>query len=516
MQKEHPDKDTITSREMAALELNAEYFGVSRLQLMENAGHQVASEIVSRFASDKSVAIFCGTGGNGGDGFVLARHLSSMSYRIALILAGKAKQISHEEALENWKALQFLRRRVPIYEVYDSSLIPEIEVDIVVDAILGTGAKGTLKPPILQLVEKMNAMDAFRVAVDVPTGIDADTGEVLGSAVKADLTITFHKPKLGLEYATGYVGELLVKDIGLPRDFENLAGPGDVLSLMKPRPSKSHKGDYGRLLVIGGDETYSGAPALVALAALRTGVDLAYVAAPKKAAYAISSMSPNLITMKLEGGHLSPGNLPALKACIETVDSVVLGPGLGLHTETKEFVEAAVEAICSAGKPLLLDADGLKSFVEFQKHLGTPLILTPHAGEYATLVGKNLSDDLDESVSSVQKTAADLEAVILLKGPVDIISDGRNFKLNFTGNPGMTAGGTGDVLSGIVGALLAQHTDPFEAAVAGAFVNGAAGDFVLKEKGCHMVSTDLLEWIPHVLSNPASHLKVREISARID
>ncbi len=511
---ENHTKDSITSREMRALELNAEYFGVSRLQLMENAGHNIALEISSRFKPDKSIAIFCGLGGNGGDGFIAARHLSSLGFKVTVILAGNAKEISHKAALESWKALQLLKETISIHETYDSSLMPEITAEIVVDALLGTGTKGKLRPPILQLVEKLNAIDTFRVAVDVPTGINADTGEVLDKAVKANLTITFHKTKKGLENAKDYVGKLVVKDIGLPKEFENLAGPGDVLLAAKPRPPESHKGDFGRLLVIGGSETFSGAPALVALAALRTGVDLTYVAAPAKTAYAISSVSPSLITVKLDGDHLNLGNVPALKAYVETANSIVLGPGLGLHTETREFVKAIVETVEGSGKPLLLDADGLKAFAEFKKQLSVPLVLTPHSGEYAILTGRKLPENLNERISEVQKTAAELTAVILLKGPIDIISDGRRFKLNFTGNQGMTVGGTGDVLSGIVGAFLAQQTDPFEAAVAGAFVNGATGDFVFEERGYHMIPTDLIKWIPHVLNDPMSHLKVRKTSAK--
>jgi NAD(P)H-hydrate epimerase len=508
--------DSITSREMRALELNSEYFGVSRLQLMENAGHNVAVEVASRFPQAKNVAVFCGLGGNGGDGFVIARHLSSLGFKVTVILAGKAKEITDEAALKNWEALQFLKDSISIYEVYDSALIPEVTADIVIDALLGIGTKGKLRPPILQLVQKINLMNAFKVAVDVPTGIDSDTGEVLGEAVKANLTITFHKTKKGLEKAKEYVGELIVKDIGLPKNFENFAGPGDVSLVVKTRPSEAHKGDFGRLLVIGGSESFSGAPAFVASAALRTGVDLAYIAASEKTAYAISSMSPDFITIKLDGKHLNLGNIPMLKNYIEIASAVVLGPGLGLHVETREAVKAVVEAVEVAGKPLLLDADGLKAFSEFKRKLNVPLVLTPHAGEYAMLTGKKLSENLSERVSEVQKTAADLGAVILLKGPVDIISDERRFKLNFTGNPGMTVGGTGDVLSGIVGAFLAQQADPFEAAVAGAFVNGAAGDFVFEEKGYHMVATDILQWIPHVLNEPMSHLKVRKTGAKRD
>ncbi len=506
--------EVITSREMQALELNAEYFGISRLQLMENAGHHVASEIASRFKPDKTIAIFCGLGGNGGDGFVATRHLTSLGFKVNLILAGKAEDIFSKESIENWKAIQHLKEIIPTHEVYDSTTIPQITADIVIDALLGTGTKGKLRPPILQLVQRINTMNAFKVAVDVPTGIDADTGEVLGEAIKANLTITFHKAKKGLENAREYVGELLVKDIGLPKEYEKFAGPGDVSLTIKPRKSEAHKGDFGRLLIIGGSETFSGAPALVALAALRTGIDLAYVAAPEQTAHDISAMSPELITIKLEGKHLNFANIPALKTHIETVNAIVLGPGLGLHPETKQAVKAIVDVIESAGKPLLLDADGLKAFAEFKRKLNVPLVLTPHAGEYAILTGKRLPEDLKEKISEVQKTATELGATLLVKGPIDIISDEKRFKLNFTGNPGMTVGGTGDVLSGIVGTFLAQKTDPFEAAVSGAFVNGAAGDFAFEEKGYHMVATDLIEHIPHVLNDPMSHLKVQKASAK--
>ncbi|MGA2766709.1 MAG: NAD(P)H-hydrate dehydratase [Candidatus Bathyarchaeia archaeon] len=507
-------KDPVTSRDMRALESNAEYFGVSRLLLMENAGHNVALEVASRFKPGKSVAVFCGLGGNGGDGFVAARHLSCMGFKARIILAGKAREISDKAALENWHALQFLSDTIPVEEVYDSTLVPKTTADIVIDALLGTGAKGSLRPPILQLVERINEMDAFRIAVDVPTGIDAETGTVSDEAVKANLTITFHRSKKGLGKAKKYVGELLVKSIGLPKEFEQFAGPGDVLLVAKPRPSESHKGDFGRLLVVGGSETFSGAPTLVAQAALRTGVDLVYVAAPEKTAYAISSLSPDIITIKLEGKHLNPNNLNTLKPYVEASDAVVLGPGLGLHPETREAVKGIVEAVEKSGKPLLLDADGLKAFANFKRKLGVPLVLTPHAGEYATLTGKKPPEPLSEKVLQVQRTAASLNATVLLKGSVDVVSDGTRVKLNFTGNPGMTVGGTGDVLSGIAGAFLAQKANCFEAAVAGAFVNGAAGDFVFEEFGPHMVATDLIRHIPKVLNDPMSHLKVQKARAK--
>ena len=482
---------TLTSSQMRALETNAEYFGISLLQLMENAGHNIALEIANRFSKEKKIAIFCGLGGNGGDGFVAARHLTSLGYTVTVIVAGKSRDITHEATLKNLVALEALNEKIPIIQITDSSNIPQVKADIIIDALLGTGTKGKLKPPITQMVDYINKVKAFKIAVDVPTGIDSDTGETLGSAVKADLTLTFHKSKVGLEKAKNHVGELIVKDIGLPMELENYVGPGDVFLAVKPRGVTSHKGDFGRLLVIGGSEVYSGAPTLVSLAALRTGVDIVYLAAPEKTAYSIASISPNLITIKLEGSNLNPENMITIKPYLEKVDAVVLGPGLGLNPSTIEFVKVCVDAVEKAGKSLLLDADGLKAFADFKRPLKVPLVLTPHAGEYAILTGEKLLEDTQERIVQLQKTAKTLKATLLVKGKTDYICSAERYKLNFTGNPGMTVGGTGDVLSGIVGALLAQKVDAFEASVAGAFVNGAAGDFVANEIGYHMFATDI-------------------------
>ncbi len=422
---------------------------------------------------------------------------------------GRSRDISHEAALKNWQALESIQE-IPLIEVADSSALPKLTADVVVNAMLGTGTKGKIKPPISQAVDFVNSTSGFKVAVDVPTGIDSDTGEVLGTAVKADLTITFHRSKAGLEKAKKYVGELVVKDIGLPVELERYAGPGDVYLATVPRSPTAHKGDSGRLLVIGGSEVYSGAPTLVSLGAMRTGVNIVYLAAPSKTAYAISSMSPDLITIKLDGANLKPSNMETLKPYLGAVSAVAMGPGLGLKDETVDFVKLCVEEVERAGKPLLLDADGLKAFARFKRPLKVPLVLTPHAGEYAILTGETLPEDQEERALAIQKTAKKLGAVVLVKGRVDYVCSAERVKLNFTGNQGMTVGGTGDVLSGIVGGLMAQKVDPFEAAVAGAFVNGAAGDFVAGELGFHLVATDIIDWIPRVLDDPISHLKVRK------
>ena len=500
----------ITTRLMRALEVNSEYFGISRLQLMENAGHAVASEIASRFKPENTkIAVFCGLGGNGGDGFVSARFLLDMGFDVAVYLLGRGDRIVHAEAKRNWLALQPLKHKMKIVEVPEASSIPEIGEDVVIDALIGVGFRGELRTPIRQMAKKLNNSNAFCVAVDIPTGINADTGEASQDAVIADLTVTFHKLKPGLVKAESYVGEVVVRRIGIPSYLERLAGPGDVQLVVKRRIATAHKGEFGRLLVIGGSEVYYGAPALVALAAYRTGVDLVYIAAPKEAAQAISTMSPNMITLKLTGKHLNLEDVQLISSYMEKVDATVIGPGLGLHGDTVKAVNALLELADKQGIPLLLDADGLKIYAKSKSKIEVPIVFTPHAGEYEVLTGKRPPESLVKKVEEVQEAAERLKGVILLKGHVDVISDGKRVKLNFTGNPGMTVGGTGDTLSGIVGGFMAQGTDPFEAAVAGAFINGAAGDFVFDEKGYHMLPTDIIEFIPHVIENPMSHLKVR-------
>ncbi len=504
------EADSVTSREMQALETNAHYFGISRLQLMENAGRNIAQEISVRFPSrDTRIALFCGLGGNGGDGFVAARHLLSLGYSVQIVVAGRTGSIRHEEAWKNWQALRMLLDDVTVYEVSDSSEIPETTADVAVDALLGFGLKGIPREPIASLIRAINQMEAFRFAVDVPTGVDSDTGDVNGEAVQADLVVTFHKAKLGLHKASSHIGEILVSDIGIPKALEALSGPGDVKLVVKRRSPESHKGDYGRLLVLGGSETYSGAPVLAALAALRTGVDLVYVAAPERRASDIACLTPNIISVKLKGKHLNVDNVPQIGQYLKRVTAAVVGPGLGLHEDTRETVIKVVAAAEDLKVPLVVDADALKAFAEHKRLLRVPAVLTPHKGEYQILTGKELPSSLQETAKKVRKTASKLNATVLLKGQPDIISDGKKVKLNFSGNPGMTVGGTGDVLTGIVGAFLAQEANPLEAAVAGAFINGAAGDFVKLEKGYHMLPTDLLDFIPKVIDDPMSHLKVQ-------
>jgi NAD(P)H-hydrate epimerase len=503
-----PD-DSVTSREMRAIELNCEYLGVSALQLMENAGRAVAQEVMSRFPSDSRIVVYCGTGRNGGDGMVVTRHLAGQGFHILFQLLGRETDIREPIVIQNWMTLKHMSSSVEPKVVSDSSQVQPCEADVIIDALLGTGARGSLRAPILQAIKAVNESKGFRLAVDVPSGLDSDTGRSLGDVVKADLTVTFHKVKTGFADAKEYLGEIKVAEIGIPPEAELYTGPGDAEIARKPRLPSSHKGDFGRLLVVGGSETYAGAPAYVALAALRTGVDLAVIAAPEKTAYAISSFSPDLITLKLTGDHLNSSNVAQLRNVLEKSTAIVIGPGLGSHKETISALEKLFDLVRHMKKPALIDADAIGVYGACKIRFDSPLVLTPHPGEFEELTGKKPRMELKEKIKDVKKAALDKQATILLKGAVDIVSDGKHVKLNSTGNPGMTVGGTGDVLAGIVGALISQGYEPFEASAAGAFINGAAGDVVCHEKGFHIVASDLIQQIPTIFENPIIHKEYR-------
>jgi NAD(P)H-hydrate epimerase len=506
-----PLDSALTSLETMILDKNSAYLGVSTLQLMENAGGAVADEINARFGAGSSVVIYGGTGRNGGDGMVAARHLAARGFNVFYKLVGSEEAISDPTALHNWHALKSMATTVKIDENRDSTALSEADSDIVVDALLGTGVKGKLRQPILKAVQVINGSGGFKVAVDVPTGIDSDTGDVLGEAVRANLTVTLHAMKKGFSKAKEFCGEVKVADIGIPPEAAVFAGPGDVDAAVVRRLPEAHKGQFGRLLVVGGSDVFTGAPALVALAAYRTGTDLVFLAAPERTAQAISSISPNLITIKLPGENLAPTHLRIIREQLEKANAVAVGPGLGLSKRTVSAVRKIVALARQSKKPLLLDADGLRAMGVIRKEIfDESTVVTPHAGEFQAISGKPPSRDLKVRSKEVRDFASRSGAVVLLKGHTDVISDGMRVKMNNTGNPGMTVGGTGDVLSGIVAGLMAQGVDGFRAAVAGAFVNGAAGDLAEEQYGYHLTPTDLLDFIPRIMNDPMCHKAILE------
>lgn len=501
------DDNVLSPRDVKRFDVNSLYLGVDTILLMENAGKSVADFVAETFPDRKRVLVVCGPGNNGGDGFVAARHLASHGFNVTVVLIGTANNIRTDIARRNWSILKKMIFSVKLVELKDSTRLSELEEllkrsDIVIDAIFGVGIRGAVRGFAREIIELINSlkknMGYVVIAVDVPSGLDAFDGKVYGSVIKADYTITFHGLKKGL--SEDIAGKIIVRGIGIPPEASLMVGPGDVLNALKKRAAWSHKGDFGKILIIGGSNEFSGAPALAALASLRTGADLVVIAAPESVVSVIRSFSPDLIVRTLPGDYLNTDAVEIISSIIDNFDTVVLGPGIGLQEETLKTAAKLSEMIVKRNIPLLIDADGLKAIAKYGIPSGN-VVITPHAGEFSIIFNQKPSaDDLEKRASLVREMAKKHNVTILLKGHIDIISDGSIVKFNTTGNPGMTVGGTGDVLSGITATLLAQCKDPLLAACAGAFISGVAGDMAFKEKGYELIATDVVEKIPDVLS----------------
>ncbi|MFX1520034.1 MAG: NAD(P)H-hydrate dehydratase [Promethearchaeota archaeon] len=506
--------EVITSEEMTIIDMNTAYLGVPTLLLMENAGRGITEAILENYTepiAEKKIVLFAGVGNNGGDGLVAIRHLSHYECKGLVILLGRPEHIKSDLARTNWKILQKLPLSVKLMSLKDSSQLKEFEKeimasDIIIDGILGTGIKGKIREPIVSTIKLINSAskDAFIAAIDVPTGLDPDTGKTQRPTVKAQITVTFHKAKPGLVMNKNekYTGKVIVKKIGIPWDAEYTVGPGDLANIIKQRSPHSHKGNYGRIVVVGGGKDYTGAPALSGMGALRTGADLVFVMTPAKVAVNIRSFSPDIIVRETPGDVLSEEGIPLIEKMLNQATCLIIGPGLGLEKETLGTVLKILEISKTKNLPTVVDADGLKAMSQEPTILeGVPAVLTPHAGEYKILTGKELPspENIEERMGKVMETAKELGVTILLKAHTDVISDGIRVKLNRTGNPGMAVGGTGDVLTGIVGAFLSWMKPPFRAAATGAFVNGAAGDLACVEKGYQLLASDIVEKIPDII-----------------
>lgn len=472
----------ISSDRMAAVDRNAAELGVSQKQLMESSGNAVAS-VVSEIADPgDEVTVVAGRGNNGGDGCVAARFLEE--YEVVTVLIGRPESIGTEIARANWEALVASEHETVV--VQDSSSFAINGSSVVVDAVLGTGITGEPREPEKTVISRINQSEATVVSVDVPSGLNADTGEG-EHVVMADHVATFHDLKPAL--ASLENSEVHVFDIGIPGAAEVFVGPGDLASFS--RDSAGHKGEHGRVHIVGGGP-YTGAPALAGLAALRAGADLSFVSAPSEISREIQGFSPDLIVEPYDESHLTPEVVDELLDVVVDRDVVVLGPGLGEEPETLVAVEEFLDAY--SGKAVI-DADALQRVPESET--SATLVCTPHQGELVEMGGET-SSDWEERMELVAEYAESLGQVLLVKGAYDVISDGSVTRANRTGNPGMAVGGTGDVLAGITGALLATHS-PLTAAAVGAYVNGAAGDAYEAEHGYGLLASDLLARIPRVM-----------------
>jgi hydroxyethylthiazole kinase-like uncharacterized protein yjeF len=495
------EKHPISTEEMRILELNAAYLGVTHSMLMQNAGREVARVVEKTSKVDgKHVAIICGLGGNGGDGIVAARYIDEAGADVDVYLLGDERSISNKDTLANWEILTHLHD-ILVSELPTESAVKTCraikEADILIDGIMGFGLHSKLREPLLTAVKMINKSAATKYSIDIPSGVDSETGVIHGAAVKADHTIALHAPKIGMTKAREKVGKLHIVSIGIPEETKYTCGPGDIRPFKRARSPYSKKGDFGRILVVGGSDVFSGAPALTGMAALRTGADLVSVLAPDPVVPAIRSYSPNLMVSSIGTQVLLPEVVDSVVEAAEHNHVIALGPGLGLEQQTKLAVTSIVQKILKLKKPMVLDADALKAIASSEIKLNPNLcVLTPHWGELSVLLDEDPGDDtiLQNRTDQAIVCAKKYNSVVLLKGPVDAIVDPEeNFKLNRTGVPAMTVGGTGDVLTGIVATLLAHNQPAFRAASAAAFISGVAGEMAFDERGDHIVATDCIE-----------------------
>lgn len=502
-----------TAEQMREFDRRAsEEFGVPSIVLMENAGRSVFEVVRDRLGdlSGKHVTIVVGRGNNGGDGFVVARHLREAGARVSIFLLGKPEDI-RGDAKANLDILLESGVEVPSITSSDEITAALADSHAVVDALFGTGLRGEVTGLPADVIRGVNAAGKPTVAVDIPSGMDADTGEILGVCVDADCTVTFALPKIGLLTYPGavHVGELIVADIGIPeRLFEEvtveLVDETMVASKLPARPPDAHKGTFGTVTVIAGSLGLTGAAAMASEAALRSGAGLSTLGCPASLWNVMATKLTEVMTRGLSDGSrgaISSDALYEALELVEKVDAVVLGCGLGTHPDTCEFVHRLVKLV---HKPMIIDADGLNALAQDTSTLEGDhgdLVLTPHPGEMSRLLGTSTQAVQSNRVDVVREAASRFHCVVVLKGARTLIADpsGR-VCINPTGGPGLATGGTGDVLAGTIGGLLAQGLSPLDAAVCAVFVHGRAGDIAADELGAAgTIAGDVLRALPYAL-----------------
>jgi ADP-dependent NAD(P)H-hydrate dehydratase / NAD(P)H-hydrate epimerase len=513
----------LTAAEMREVDhLSTERFGIPSPTLMENAGASVAQLIAERFSNfaSRRIAVLCGKGNNGGDGFVVARHLREMGAKPEVFFFTDTSQPEADAAanLKCWRDASGTLHTVVTEDQWQAAKPAIWSADIFVDALLGTGVRGRVEGLLEKAIQEVNLHSPGKsvIAVDIPSGLPADTGDAQGTAIVADFTVTFTAPKLGmiLGRAGDYVGQLVVREIGSPPELIEEIGKGNVrwseprefAQFALPRTPSGHKGDYGHALVVAGSVGKSGAAVLAGWAALRAGVGLATVATPEPVLPIVASHTPEIMTEPLAATESGTISLRALEynrfnALLKGKRALAIGPGLTTQTETQQFVRTIVSN--RGDVPIILDADGLNAFDGHAANLkGLPgtLAITPHPGEMARLLGYSTREVQAQRLELGKKAAADWNAIVILKGHQTVVAapDGEAW-INSTGNPGMGTGGTGDVLTGILAGLTAQYgtSDWWRVLGFGVFLHGLAGDIAYADSGeAPLMASDLIHALP--------------------
>lgn len=468
---------------------------IPSLLLMERAAMAVVKELTGGSYDLQKILIACGMGNNGGDGLAIARRLTEEGCHVEVCMVGALDHLSEEAKvqLERYQAISGKFVTSPVYREYT----------VIVDAIFGIGCNREITGIAAEVIREINEAEAAVLSVDIPSGISADSGKVCAVAVRASATVTFFTEKLGMILYPGrdFCGKILTADLGIPFDSMEMCqaityGEEDLLKLPK-RKADSHKGTYGKVLVIAGSQKISGAAYLAAAGAYRMGAGLVKLYTPKENQIAMQILLPEAL---LEVYDRTRPSLKQLKECMEWADVIVIGPGFGTDKIAEKILKYVIG---KSGVPLVVDADGLnilaKNKTALWEHQGE-VILTPHLQEMARLTGKTKDMVKKDAIGEAKRFAAEYSVTMVLKDTRTIVTEGNDpVYINTSGNSGMATGGSGDVLAGILGGLLAQKLGAYDAARLGVYLHGMAGDAAERKMGPYsMLATDILDGIAEV------------------
>jgi hydroxyethylthiazole kinase-like uncharacterized protein yjeF len=500
----------VSAEEMRAIDrATSERFGVPSLVLMENAGVAVADYVLSHSAAAERIVVFCGKGNNGGDGLVAARRLHERRKKVQVIL------LADPGDLRGDAATMFGRVSCPAIAVHSREELKSetvrlaLQADLYLDAVLGTGFKPPVTGLYAEAIAILNASEVPVIAVDLPSGADADAMEAqAGTIARADSIVTFTAPRPAHVFGLLTAGSTFVAEIGSPEEAIvsalqlNVITVRDVAPLIGPRPADSNKGNYGHVVVVGGSLGKAGAAAMAGMAVLRAGAGLSTVATPKSVLGTVAGFHPELMTEPLretDVGTISTGALDRIEELAKGKTVLAIGPGISRDPQTAELVRSLVARL---RLPMVVDADGLNAFEGRADELngkGRTIVITPHPGEMARLAGCTIADVQKDRLGVARKFAREHQLIVVLKGYRTLVvrPDGEAW-VNTTGNPGMATGGTGDILTGMVAGMIAQHPKyAFMAVLAAVHLHGLAGDVMRERVGEHsLVATDLLQGLP--------------------
>lgn len=500
----------LTSEQMAAIDRRAiDQFGIPSIVLMENAAIATADSILENYPHSRSAVVVCGTGNNGGDGFAVARHLQQREWIVSIVLAGSSEKLSGDARInyEICRKIGLAAATIESEEELEDIVDLCRSADVLVDALFGTGLARPVEGYRADLIDALNALDLPIIAVDLPSGLAGSSATIDGPAIQANLTVTFAQPKIAHVFgpAAERCGTVVVADISIPEaaiDQEecllDLITPIEVAPSFEMRRSETHKGSYGHVGIVAGSEGRTGAAIMSARAAVRGGAGLVSVVTDRASADLVDSVSIESMSKPFE---MAESSADAILEFLSDKDAVLIGSGLRDDDQSYALVRALVKRIDA---PLVIDASGLNAFAgRIEEIEGDPCrILTPHPGELGRLIGRSAEEINADRVASARHAAERSGSVVVLKGHQTLVAapDGR-VSVNPTGNPGMASGGMGDVLGGLLVAILARAGDPFEAARAAVYLHGLAGDLLRDETSdIGLRAMDVAEALPRAVA----------------